>query len=215
MSFNDLPFFSVGAGDGTNGKDGVSPTITIEDIVGGHKLIIVDAIGKKTVDILDGATGQTGAQGPVGPSGSQGIQGERGMQGEQGIQGEKGEPGKDGTDGKNGKDGTSVTHSWDGTVLTITSATGTSSADLKGSQGEPGSAGKDGENGKDGKSAFEYAQNKGFSGDETEFAEVLANAVSKQSIRLGLHTDGLLYLFINDEPVGTGVELTGNLEVTE
>lgn len=36
--------------------------------------------------------------------------------------------GKDYFDGKNG---TSCTHSWNGTVLTITSASGTSSADLK------------------------------------------------------------------------------------
>ena len=36
----------------------------------------------------------------------------------------------------NGKDGTSATHSWDGTVLTITSASGTSSADLKGDKGD-------------------------------------------------------------------------------
>lgn len=45
-----------------------------------------------------------------------------------GPQGEKGEP------------GLSVTHSWEGTVLTVTSASGTSSADLK---GEPGQVGKD------------------------------------------------------------------------
>lgn len=37
-------------------------------------------------------------------------------------------------------DGVSVTHGWDGTVLTVTSASGTSSADLK---GEKGDAGKD------------------------------------------------------------------------
>lgn len=37
-----------------------------------------------------------------------------------------------------GKDGVSVTHSWNGTVLTITSASGTSSVDLKGAKGDPG-----------------------------------------------------------------------------
>ena len=37
-----------------------------------------------------------------------------------------------GSDGQDGKDGTSVTHSWSGTTLTVTSASGTSSADLKG-----------------------------------------------------------------------------------
>jgi hypothetical protein len=40
--------------------------------------------------------------------------------------------------GENGKDGVSVTHYWDGTVLTITSASGTSFADLKGDKGDKG-----------------------------------------------------------------------------
>lgn len=35
-----------------------------------------------------------------------------------------------------GKNGTSATHSWNGTVLTVTSASGTSSADLKGAKGD-------------------------------------------------------------------------------
>lgn len=39
--------------------------------------------------------------------------------------------------GEPGTDGVSATHSWNGTVLTITSASGTSSADLKGAQGDP------------------------------------------------------------------------------
>jgi hypothetical protein len=40
--------------------------------------------------------------------------------------------------GQDGKDGISATHSWNGTVLTITSASGTSSADLKGANGKDG-----------------------------------------------------------------------------
>lgn len=44
----------------------------------------------------------------------------------------------DGVDGSPGKDGTSVTHSWNGTTLTVTSASGTSSANLKGDKGDPG-----------------------------------------------------------------------------
>ena len=52
--------------------------------------------------------------------------------------GGSGEPGKD------GKDGISATHSWDGTVLTITSASGKSSADLKGAKGDTGSPGETG-----------------------------------------------------------------------
>ncbi|MBR5473065.1 MAG: hypothetical protein IKU82_03655 [Clostridia bacterium] len=42
-----------------------------------------------------------------------------------------------------GEDGISVTHSWNGTVLTVTSASGTFSADLKGEKGDPGNDGKD------------------------------------------------------------------------
>ena len=43
--------------------------------------------------------------------------------------------------GESGKDGVSPTHSWSGTVLTITSASGTSSADLKGEKGDQGQQG--------------------------------------------------------------------------
>lgn len=40
------------------------------------------------------------------------------------------------SDAVRGLDGQSCTHKWDGTVLTITSASGTSSADLRGPSGE-------------------------------------------------------------------------------
>lgn len=71
-----------------------------------------------------------------------------------------------GDDGSSGADGVSCTHSWDGTKLIITSASGTSSADLKGEtgkdgytpvkgvdyfDGQPGRDGQDGQPGKDGK----------------------------------------------------------------
>lgn len=52
--------------------------------------------------------------------------------------------GKPGKDGSNGIDGVSCSHSWNGTTLTITSASGTSSANLKGEQGIQGVAGEDG-----------------------------------------------------------------------
>ena len=49
-------------------------------------------------------------------------------------------------------DGGSVTHEWNGTVLKVTSAAGTSSADLKGEPGKDGGKGADGQPGKDGTS---------------------------------------------------------------
>ena len=155
MSFGDLPFFSSGGGAGETGKDGVSPTISVEDISGGHRLTIIDATGRKTVDVMNGTAGP---------------------QGEQGIQGEKGETGAAGQNGANGKDG---------------------------------------QNGKDGKSALEYAQSVGYSGTETVFAETLANAVDKRNIAIGVHSDGLLYLFIDGSPVGTGIALQAAPETTE
>lgn len=57
---------------------------------------------------------------PVNIKGTKGDKGDKGDTGEKGDKGEKGEP------------GVSVTHHWEGTKLVVTSASGTSSADLKG-----------------------------------------------------------------------------------
>lgn len=68
--------------------------------------------------------------------------------------------------GQKGDDGTSANHSWNGTKLTITSASGTSTADLKGEKGD------------DGKSAFAAAQDGGFEGTEAEFGTKLAELLT-------------------------------------
>ena len=73
MSMYDLPFFPVAGGIGDTGKDGISPTITVTDTDGGHRLTIVDAVGSKTVDILDGADGIDGQQGAAGKNGINAI----------------------------------------------------------------------------------------------------------------------------------------------
>ena len=93
------------------------------------------------------------------------------LSGAQGIKGERGDPGRgivsitlEKEDGKqkqykvtytegppyyfivtNGSDGVSATHSWNGTTLTVTSASGTSSRDLKGEKGDKGDPGERGE----------------------------------------------------------------------
>lgn len=53
-------------------------------------------------------------------------------------------------------DGTSATHKWTGTVLTITSASGTSSADLKGEKGDTGATGSTGPRGEKGDKGDAY-----------------------------------------------------------
>lgn len=91
-----------------------------------------------TTSSIRGPQGSAGETGPVGP---QGPIGETGPVGPRGPIGETGPIGPQGPAGEAGKDGTSVTHSWNGTVLTVTSASGTSSADLRGPQGESGDTG--------------------------------------------------------------------------
>ena len=40
--------------DGTDGNDGYSPTVTVTDINGGHRVTITDANGSKTFDVMNG-----------------------------------------------------------------------------------------------------------------------------------------------------------------
>lgn len=96
------------------GGAGVSPTVGITDIDGGHRVTITDAEGEKTFDVMDGEAGATGPQGPTGPkgdTGAQGIQGPKGDTGDTGPQGptgpkgETGEPGPQGATGAAGADG--------------------------------------------------------------------------------------------------------------
>lgn len=67
-----------------------------------------------------------------------------GRDGIDGKDGSDGVAGRDGVDGKDGIDGVSVTHTWNGTTLIVTSKSGTSSADLKGETGAAGADGNDG-----------------------------------------------------------------------
>lgn len=53
-------------------------------------------------------------------------------------------------EGGSGADGVSVTHAWDGTTLIVTSASGTTSADLKGEKGDTGPQGEVGPRGEQG-----------------------------------------------------------------
>ena len=53
---------------GQNGTDGTSPTITVTNITGGHRLTIVDANGTHTVDVMDGEDGSPGQNGTDGVS---------------------------------------------------------------------------------------------------------------------------------------------------
>ena len=113
------------------------------------------------------------------------FDGKPGEDGRDGVDGKDGAPGRDGVDGKDGapgKDGISATHQWNGTVLTVTSASGTSSSDLKGDKGDKGNtgpAGKDGAPGADGKTP-EYGVDYGTPEQIAEIAQYAAEILQPE-----------------------------------
>lgn len=142
---------------GPAGSDGVSPTVAIQPVANGNIITITDVNGIVSFTVKDGTGVQIfGTYETVDalleehPTGSVGesymVNGElyvwsandNGWKNAGSIQGPPGKDGIVGKDGKDGEDGISATHSWNGTVLTVTSASGTSSADLKGSDGNDG-----------------------------------------------------------------------------
>lgn len=106
--------------------DGVSPTVTVNEVTGGHTIGITDRNGTKYFDVLNGIKGDTGERGEKGEKGDQGIpgiQGEKGEKGDPGLKGEKGDPGEIGPQGERG---------------------------VQGEKGEPGEAGPKGDRGEKG-----------------------------------------------------------------
>lgn len=135
--------------DGADGKDGYTPV--------------------KGVDYFDGKDGYTPVKGVDyfdGQNGKDGYTPIKGVDYFDGVDGKNGVDGKDGANGVDGKDGISATHSWDGTTLIVTSASGTSSANLKGEKGEKGDAGPQGLKGDQGEKGADGAPGaKGDPGD--------------------------------------------------
>lgn len=143
--------------DGQAGEAGISPTVAVGTIVGGHRVTITDAEGTKSFDVMDGKDGTGGGEGGGGADGEDGAtfypavssDGVLSWSNNKGLTNPdpvniKGEKGDKGDQGESGSDGVSATHSWNGTTLTITSASGTSSADLKGEKGDKGDQGEAG-----------------------------------------------------------------------
>ena len=168
---NLLQAAESGAFDGTDGADGFSPSASVIQTLEGAIISITDKDGTTTANVSKGAKGDkgdagpqgpkgdtgeqgpkgdagaTGATGPAGPKGDTGETGATGAQGPKGDKGDTGATGPQGSKGDDGDDGVSCTHSWNGTVLSVTSASGTSSADLVGPQGPTGATGPQGPKG--------------------------------------------------------------------
>ena len=111
-----------------------------------YDIYIYDAVnGWVNNGPLQGAKGEKGDKGDAFTYSDFTTEQLAGLKGEKGDKGEAGEQGPAGADGK---DGVSATHSWNGTTLTITSASGTSSVNLKGEKGDTGEQGPAGADGR-------------------------------------------------------------------
>lgn len=206
--------------DGRDGQDGHTPSITTSRS-GKVVTILADGVDVGTVnDGADGAQGpkgdtgeagpkgDTGATGPQGETGATGPQGPKGDTGATGPQGPKGDTGATGPQGPKGDTGATgqdghspvVTASKSGKVTTI-SVDGTPIATVN--DGADGQDGSDGQDGTDGKSAYEYAQDGGYTGTEQEFAEKLAEEYVKTTDYATKTTAGIAVV---DDANGIGIE---------
>lgn len=107
--------------NGLNGRNGFSPIISIEEIDGGHRVIITDKNGEKTFDVMDGIGGGGESENDcfsptitveeiagghrltiTDADGTKTIDVLNGLNGKDGQQGKDGAPGADGPPGKDG-----------------------------------------------------------------------------------------------------------------
>lgn len=167
--------------DGAPGKDGTSATHSWNGTV----LTITSASGTSSADLKGekgdkgdtGATGPRGETGATGPQGTAGATGPQGPKGDKGdaftysdftaeqlaaLKGEKGDTGAQGPKGDTGGIGPQGPKGEKGDT------------GPRGPQGDTGPKGDTGPTGADGKSAYQYAQDGGYTGTETEFAAKLA-----------------------------------------
>lgn len=115
--------------------DGVSPTISVSDITGGHRVTITDAEGAHTVDVMDGAKGDPGESPVVAVSTITGghrvtiadVTGTHSFNVMDGAEGDPGDPGYSPT--------VSVTDITGGHRVTITDASGAHTFDVMDGEG--------------------------------------------------------------------------------
>ena len=186
---------------------GANPMISVnEDISYESSGFLADGVKVKAKNVigLDNETGGTPIQGEKGDKGDPFTYEDFTEEQLAALKGDDGYTPVKGVDYFDGQDGVSCTHSWNGTTLNVTSASGTSSADLKGDKGDAftyadfkpeqlealkGEKGDPftyedftpeqlatlkGEPGARGKSAFEYARDAFYLGTEEEFSARLA-----------------------------------------
>lgn len=160
------------------------PVLSVNDMVGDVQLSAED-VGALSEDDLDEAIDKALLEakesgefkGENGDKGDKGDQGEKGEKGDAGAPGYTPVKGVDYFDGANGKDGRDGQDGYT-PIKGVDYFDGQDGKDgytpVKGIDYFDGVDGKDGANGADGKTAYQYAQEGGYTGNETEFAEKLA-----------------------------------------
>ena len=167
--------------DGANGKDGAQGEKGADGITpsignNGNWYLGATDTGKPS----RGEKGDTGEKGEKGDTGATGLQGPKGDKGDAftysdftaeqlaALKGEKGDTGAQGPKGDTGDIGPQGPKGEKGD----TGPRGPQGE--QGPQGDTGPKGDTGSTGADGKTAYQYAQEGGYTGTETEFAEKLA-----------------------------------------
>ena len=195
---------SIASGElrGDPGKDGVSPTITVRDTDGGHRITITDADGVKVLDVPDGGTGpkgETGPQGPAGPQGPQGEMGPQGPQGEMGPQGPQGVQGKTGPAGPMGPQGEVGPQGQPG-IQGVQGRTGpqgpqgekgeTGEVGPQGPKGDPGETGPQGPKGETGPAVAldTTLTHEGEAADAKATGDAISAVKARQNILIGTET---------------------------
>lgn len=143
-----------------DGADGYSPTVSVTDITGGHRVSITDVDGSHVFEVMDGTDGTDGEDGfsptvtvaEITGGHRVTITDANGAKVFDVMDGKDGADGADGADGKDGADGFSptitVTDITGGHRVSVTDANGTQTFDVM--DGEDGADGADGADGQDG-----------------------------------------------------------------
>lgn len=203
---------------GEDGKDGMSPVVSISAINGGHRIYITDAEGTKSIDVMDGKNGSNGQDGNGIKSAVLNADYTLTLTFDNGetyttpsIRGATGSSGKDGYDGKS--------------AYEYAKEAGYTGTETEFAEKMASGGGSGGGSGTPGKSAYEYAQDGGYTGTEEEFARKMAEELPFGSeLAIGTVLEETSPTFVEDagafvlfDPISviTGEQYTVNWNGTE
>ena len=198
----------TGGTNGKDGKDGFSPTVSVTEINGGHEVNITDKNGSKSFEVLNG---------------SKGDKGDKGDKGNKGDKGDKGETGANGTNGKDGYTPVKGKDYW--TESDKNEIVGEAIEEMKETQPtfveitESDILEKVGLYDEELEGLSMVISDNETRIDKTWSSSKIYGEVDKvasgitllgdkiSNLTLGLHTDGLFYIFIDNKPIGNGISL--------